>query len=254
MQLEGNDKELANDTESRCLPSSDEQVDTSSQTMKVRPTRPCIMVFTVVLSLIAIISATVLLLMGRKEGTQNPKAKLERLQDLQSTLLNFSDSLTFVRPDSPQSQALQYLAFKQDYFDVKSKDKVAQLYALLVLLFACGGYTDLLDDNTFNECDISFLRCDEAGNLVSADFRNQKLSGRIPRELGLLTQLEELDMRFNDIEGTIPAGSLVGLTNLGMFICKRGIQYAVLIIIKLMSFKEFSGSTQIGLAPRSAQK
>lgn len=215
MEVETSNNETVTDAESRYLSPTDD--DTASQPPKVtRHTQRWIMVLTVVLSLTGIVIATTLRF--TKDAAEHPRAKLERLQELQTTLLNFSDPLAFVRPDSPPSQALQYLAYKQDHFDLRSKDRVAQLYALLVLLFACGGDTDLLDDSTVSECKVPHLKCDEAGNLIGADFRNQKLSGELPRELGLLTHLKRLDLRDNDIEGTIPSSTLGSLTNLGTHI------------------------------------
>lgn len=189
--------------------------DTPDQLLKKRYTQRRWIV-TAVLSLIAIIIAATLPFIG-KGNADDSRTKLEKLQELQSILLNYSEPLAFVRPDSPSSQALQYLAYKQDQFALtaRSEDQVLQLYALLVVLFTCGGYNDLLDDSTFSECDIDYLKCDERGNLIGVDLSDQKLSDVLPKELGLMSHLKDLDLRNNDIKGILPSESLRKLTSLG---------------------------------------
>lgn len=199
-----------------------------TQLLKKRQTqRRWTMALTGMLSLIAVVIAATLPLIGNKD-VDDSRTKLEKLQELQSILLNYSEPLAFVRPDSPSSQALQYLAYKQDHFALtaRTEGQILQLYALLVLLFTCGGYNDLLNDKTFSECnDIDYLLCDEKGNLIGLSLKQQKLSGVLPKELGLLTHLKELDLRFNDIKGTIPADSLRKLTSLGKYI-HYGMQFS----------------------------
>jgi hypothetical protein len=218
MEMEQGNTGVSTEVENGYLPSVEEQQDTTSQPRKRKHSqRRWITALAGILSLFVIAIAAALPLLGNNEADYS-RTKLERLQDLQSILLNVSEPLAFVRPDSPSSQALQYLAYKQDQFNVRTKDRVLQLYALLVVLFTCGGYADLLDDSTVSECDIGYLTCDEKGNLIAADLSDQKLSGSLPKELGLLTHLTFLDLRNNDLKGALRSDSLGTLTNLGKYI------------------------------------
>jgi hypothetical protein len=215
MERERGNMAVSTEVENRSQPLVEDQQDTASQPLKANhKQRRWIMALVGVLSLFVLAIAATLPLLGKKEADYS-RTKLERLQDLQTILLNVSEPLAFVRLDSPSSQALQYLAYKQDQFNVRTKDRVLQLYALLVVLFTCGGYHDLLDDSTVSECDIGYLTCDEKGTLIALDLSDQKLSGSLPKELGLLTHLTVLDLRNNDLKGALSSDSLGTLTNLG---------------------------------------
>ncbi|GAX24642.1 hypothetical protein FisN_21Lh256 [Fistulifera solaris] len=214
MEMERGNTAVLTEVESGSLPLVEDQHDTASQLLKGKhKQRRWIMAITGVISLFVIAIAAALPLLGNNKAEYS-RTKLERLQDLQTILLNVSEPLAFVRLDSPSSQALQYLAYKEDQFHVRTKDRVLQLYALLVVLFTCGGYADLLDDTTVSECEIGYLTCDEKGNLIAVDLSDQKLSGSLPKELGLLTHLTVLDLRNNDLNGALTSDSFATLTNL----------------------------------------
>ena len=163
----------------------------------------------------------------------------ERYVVLRTALSNYSKPYLFYNPDSAQSKALQWLVFKDETLDLEEvKQKVqqqntsnsiffrlAQRYAYLILYFDCGG-TDWfsLEESgskmdevvvSVNECSFLGCYCNDQGQVTHLTLNTENLVGAIPQELGLFTNLQELDLGANDLRGTIPLKTMKRLTNLG---------------------------------------
>ena len=148
-------------------------------------------------------------------------AEFERLEKIRSAVTSFSDPKDFLRHDSFQSKAMQWLMYRNKDIDVDNRSMLAQRYAVLVLFYACGGqvwknFSMLtLEEQSKGECEIEGFRCDDDGALVEISIPEKNLSGRVPKELHLLTKLTTLDLSNNFLEGSIPDIVLTKLSNLG---------------------------------------
>ena len=52
------------------------------------------------------------------------------------------------------------------------------------------------------------------GKVINLDLGYIKVDGLVPREIGLLTDLQDLDLHGNDLQGVIPHKLLMGLKKL----------------------------------------
>ena len=165
---------------------------------------------------------------NKTASTNEPHDYELRYSAFRSTLSSASDSTGFVNIDSPQSQALEWLVYKDriiimDKDDSKGLDetKLVQRYAVIVLLYALSGSTweteTALDDNTplhaLDECTFDGIVCDDQGRLIRLEWVNKNLAGSLPDEISLLTSLGSLDLSNNFVDGPIPE-RLYDLTNL----------------------------------------
>jgi Leucine rich repeat len=55
-----------------------------------------------------------------------------------------------------------------------------------------------------SECTWGGCKCDSAGNILSINIDNNNLRGSIPKEIGALDSINELDFEHNFLTGTIP--------------------------------------------------
>jgi hypothetical protein len=147
---------------------------------------------------------------------------------LQSVLSEVIKSSTLLTPSSPQAQAVEWMVFQDatltmnDILEAaESGDpyRVYQRYALMALFFATNGElweaVPWTENGEIHECDFVGVDCDESEQVVILDLFLRKLRGRIPDDLGLLTQLTSLTLNSNLLEGSIPALLFESLTNLG---------------------------------------
>jgi len=126
------------------------------------------------------------------------------------------DMAAFDDPTSPQSQALEWLesdpiALSED----RSTKTVLQRYILAVLYFATSGPNwywpylssdDVCTWNTWNTTYPTGVLCIEDHGIVDKiEFWMNNLTGTLPWELGLLTDLRSITMDANFISGTIPS-------------------------------------------------
>jgi hypothetical protein len=96
---------------------------------------------------------------------------------------------------------------------------LVQRYALMVLFFQTNGelwsdksWTNMVD---IHECKFMGVDCDDSeGQVNYLDLAFRKLRGRLPDEIGLLTNLLVLNLKNNYLEGTIPSVIYNKLTNL----------------------------------------
>jgi Leucine-rich repeat (LRR) protein len=65
-----------------------------------------------------------------------------------------------------------------------------------------------------HECTWHGVECNWRSTVVQMDLGFLKLDGLLPRELALLTELRDLDLHGNDLQGVLPHKMLVGLTKL----------------------------------------
>ncbi|KAL3918728.1 MAG: hypothetical protein SGILL_004099 [Bacillariaceae sp.] len=138
-----------------------------------------------------------------------------QLQDILSQKVKASTLLT---PSSPQAQAVEWMTFQDStlvmddlVLAAESGDpyRVYQRYALMALFFATNGdlweETPWTDNGEIHECDFLGVDCDESEQIVILDLYLRKLRGRVPDDLGLLTQLSSISLNSNLLEGSIPA-------------------------------------------------
>ena len=167
-------------------------------------------------------TAVVILTIGddaHEQSESDRPVNYNRYVEIRGALSQYSDTLDFLHPQSPQNQALSWLAY-QDQTDVSSTTLV-QRYALLVLSFTCGGdnwvglsepWTKLVDQH---ECEFDGVTCDADSRLVTTlKLQSFRLTGRLPKELALLPSLQVLDLSKNKLEGPIPAVLFEQLVNL----------------------------------------
>eukprot|EP00592_Proboscia_alata_P015579 CAMPEP_0194394034 /NCGR_PEP_ID=MMETSP0174-20130528/123631_1 /TAXON_ID=216777 /ORGANISM="Proboscia alata, Strain PI-D3" /LENGTH=852 /DNA_ID=CAMNT_0039189789 /DNA_START=100 /DNA_END=2654 /DNA_ORIENTATION=+ len=124
---------------------------------------------------------------------------------------------------SPQYLAMDWIVNHDGAnMALKEEDKIIQRYALAVFYFstqgknwnhqynflsdkdvcAWNGYKNSTRDNLDQFSGVQ--RCDEAGNVQNIELVSENLTGTIPSELGMLTNLVDLKFNFNNLFGTVP--------------------------------------------------
>ena len=186
-----------------------------------------------ILIVVAAIAVSVMILSQKRnpnssEITASPSSSPEvTYEQLYSWAQNVSGYNALNQPDSPQVQAVMWMAgFDRFYFD--SIDlPYFQRYALLVFFFSTGGYTwtdwkSWLDPD-LHECDWSEgFTCltDELQRrvVIGINETGNGLSGSLPDELRFLDYLVHLHLAHNKIDGPIPEiiGQLSKLTSLDL--------------------------------------
>lgn len=132
-----------------------------------------------------------------------------------------TDPSTLLDPDSPQSQALDWLVYQDRTVFPDDSRKLVQRFAIMVLFYACNGkdwqsFSPSLDQqSSVDECNNVGIVCNDRGSIIILDLKAERLTGRIPEEIGLLTELNNLDLSRNFLEGPIPGNAVGKLTKLG---------------------------------------
>lgn len=162
------------------------------------------------------------------DGTNNSaksKQELElRLGLFQSQVAQISTGSSFLDMNSPQSKALDWLVYRDETIPTKdyNSTRLFQRYAMMVLFYSCGGsawvsfITPLEKQVDVHECDFRGVKCNDRDEIVSIDLAGEQVSGKIPSEIVLLTNLQELDLSNNYCIGPIPE-SIYKLSNLGKY-------------------------------------
>ncbi len=102
-----------------------------------------------------------------------------------------------------------------------------QRYALMVLFFGTGG--ELWSGEPWNSlvdvpvCKFEGVECDQEGKIIMLTMQFRKLRGRLPEELGMLTDLRILAVNNNKLEGSIPSFIYNRLTGLSKCSMRRSI-------------------------------
>lgn len=145
----------------------------------------------------------------------------ERFISIRAILSSSGDPTDFSTADTPQSKALNWLVYKDESLGDNDVHRLLQRYAVMVLYYACGGqdwlslvtpYDELYK---VNECRFPGIRCDDSGAIVEVRLSDERLTGQLPKEVGLLTNLVGLDLTNNFLEGSLPKTVFMKLTNLG---------------------------------------
>jgi hypothetical protein len=147
----------------------------------------------------------------RQSGYTISKSQHKTLQ----FLLQTTGATTLKNKDSAQHKAACWILTK----DKRSKKKthVSQRYALAVLYYMTQGdtkwneRTNWLSPNK-SECSWMGIQCNMWGTIVGVDLGFNNLTGLFPRELKLLTQLRDVDLHGNEIQGVIPNSVLQAWT------------------------------------------
>jgi hypothetical protein len=111
---------------------------------------------------------------------------------------------------SPQHEAACWM-FRQ------GKSFSAQRYVMAVVYYGTKGAK--WDTNggwmtSRHECSWDGVKCNTFSKVVDLDLGYIKVDGLIPREIGLLRQLNDLDLHGNDLQGVIPHKLMMGLKKL----------------------------------------
>ena len=112
--------------------------------------------------------------------------------------------------NSPQHEAACWM-FREN------KKFTPQRFALGVFYFGTKGIswevnTDWMSDK--HECSWYGIQCSFFKTVLRLNLGFIKVNGIIPRELGLLTSLKEIDLHGNDLQGVIPHKMMMGLKKL----------------------------------------
>jgi hypothetical protein len=92
-----------------------------------------------------------------------------------------------------------------------------QRYAMAVIYYATKGAKWEVSTNWMtsrHECDWYGVTCNAWRQIVDLSLGYIELDGLIPREIGLLKQLRDIDLHGNDLQGVIPHKIMVGNTRL----------------------------------------
>jgi Leucine-rich repeat (LRR) protein len=112
-------------------------------------------------------------------------------------------------PTSPQNEAACWM--------MRSKKFSPQRYVMGVIYYATqGSRWDINTDWMTNkhECSWFGVTCNVFKTVVGLDLGYIKVDGLVPREMGLLSSLRDLDLHGNDLQGVIPHKLMVGLKKL----------------------------------------
>ena len=125
-------------------------------------------------------------------------------------------------PSSPQFRAMEWILSKDGRFLCPSDDKFVQRYVLATLFYSTNGEAWTSGDHGFlsgvSECSWKGIKCDDSGSVSKMNLDKSNLHGILPKELGHLSNLIDLDMDKNALTGTIPSslGQLSGLVFLDL--------------------------------------
>jgi hypothetical protein len=152
----------------------------------------------------------------------------------------------FEDDDSPQTQALQWVAFDDAAALTADSPNLIQRYSLMCLFFGSGGSSTLLgwdEDGAEDECSWLGVECKSdmsnvasslvsdastrttnfgsaSGHVTSLDLKRSRLAGSLVSEIGTLAHLEVLNIGENLLNGAIPS-TLYDLSKLQSLIMEK---------------------------------
>ena len=138
-----------------------------------------------------------------------PAPALVERDSMISLIQSRSASTTFTNSSSPQSQSLDWILSDPFSSDGLSDDRLVQRFALATLYYSMdgdnwdrGGWLESKNECAWNDND--FI-CSQESAVEGLRLFDDSLSGRIPIELGLLTQLTFFSLYDNQLTGSIPS-------------------------------------------------
>ena len=142
-----------------------------------------------------------------------PKILKKHDKSLQWLFKNIGETQV-VSSTSPQHEAACWM-FRND-----NRGFTPQRYVMAVIYYATKGAgwdtnTDWMTQK--HECSWYGVECNMFKQVVTLDLGYIKVDGLVPREIGLLKELRELDLHGNDLQGVIPHKLLAGLKKLEYF-------------------------------------
>ena len=156
--------------------------------------------------------------------TSAPTATPLRRDFMISVIQSRSASTTFSNSTSPQNQALDWILSDTYSYDGLSDDRLVQRFALATLYYSTdggnwdhGGWLESINECDWNSQD--FNLCSQESAVQELYLSQDNLSGRIPIEIVLLTQLNALTLWNNQLTGSIPSelALMTQLTTLDLF-------------------------------------
>lgn len=187
----------------------------------------------IVLLVLGVISVMIFVVVGAIKGKEtydninndwDYETKLEEIKSRLGTT-PYQDPITWLDPRSPQSLALEWLTYQDKALTIADDDsRIFQRYALIVFAYATNAelwrgmdpwYHESMAGS--HECSFVGIDCNLDKEIVSIDLVMRKLSGTLPEELGLLTELKSLLVGQNLLEGSIPDSISQKLTKLGKY-------------------------------------
>jgi hypothetical protein len=115
-----------------------------------------------------------------------------------------------VSSNTPQHEAVCWMMRSNKKF-------TPQRFAMAVIYYATKGAK--WEENagwmtSKHECSWYGVECNTFKKVINLDLGYIKVDGLVPREIGLLTELRDLDLHGNDLQGVIPHKLLTGLKKL----------------------------------------
>lgn len=141
-------------------------------------------------------------------------------------LEGISNSTLFSNTNSSEYKAFDWLVYKDDRRVCPFDETLVQRYVLAVLYYTTNGddwwnctQNEATDCGEFpflspaSECNWGGIYCDDSSSVTRITMSNNNMKGSIPKEIGLLSHLHELDLEQNQLTGSIP-DSIDKLTSL----------------------------------------
>jgi hypothetical protein len=139
--------------------------------------------------------------------------------EIEALVGEVSDPVALLDSLSPQSRALDWLTFLDTTLTSAEDPNVLQRYALMVFYFSTNGplwaLSAIWDELPgLHECNFTGIDCDLTDQVVELNLIGRGLSGSLPEELGLLTNIDSLNLGENELKGSIPESIYTKTTNL----------------------------------------
>ena len=134
-----------------------------------------------------------------------PKIQKKHENDLQHLFKTFGELK--ITGKTPQNEAACWM-FRQ------GRSYNSQRYALAVIYYSSKGVTWDFNANWMtpkHECLWYGVTCNLLRKVIELDLGYIELEGLVPRELGLLDGVRDLDLHGNDLQGVLPHKLLVGM-------------------------------------------
>jgi hypothetical protein len=156
---------------------------------------------------------------GATSGSGFGHSSSKLRDEIEALVGQVSDPVALLDSLSPQSRALDWLTFLDTALTSAEDPNVLQRYALMVFFFSTNGPLWALSNRWdelpgLHECNFTGIDCDPTDQLVGLNLIGRGLSGSLPEELGLLTNMDKLHLGRNKLKGSIPESIYTETINL----------------------------------------